>query len=137
MRLRNQKGRRSTCSKCDGPMEKSRIGKYGYCKKCHAAYMRANRIKQSEMAPEAKKRALARQYLNVYLKRGKIVKKPCEVCGSEKSQAHHDDYSKPLKVRWFCREHHLELHYFDDKNKIAIIGPTIMGSDIVTNVILK
>lgn len=110
MRLRNAVNRSSKCSKCGGEVEKSRVGKYGYCKKCHAEYMRANRKKQAEMAPEEKMKVLARQYLNVYLRRGKVVKKPCEVCGSENSQAHHDDYSKPLEVRWFCREHHLDLH---------------------------
>jgi hypothetical protein len=41
---------------------------------------------------------------------GKIKKQPCEVCGSIHSQAHHDDYSKPLEVRWLCRTHHLEAH---------------------------
>ncbi len=41
---------------------------------------------------------------------GRLVRKPCEVCGSEKSQAHHDDYSRPLDVRWLCRTHHLEHH---------------------------
>lgn len=40
---------------------------------------------------------------------GRLVRKPCEACGSEKSQAHHDDYSKPLDVRWFCFKHHREI----------------------------
>lgn len=42
---------------------------------------------------------------------GRIVRLPCEVCGSLKSEAHiHDDYSRPLDVRWLCRKHHLEIH---------------------------
>src|SRR5262245_57418077 len=39
------------------------------------------------------------------LKRGKIKRQPCEVCGST-AQMHHDDYSRPLEVRWLCRPHH-------------------------------
>jgi hypothetical protein len=38
---------------------------------------------------------------------GRLVKLPCEVCGA-KAQAHHDDYSKPLEVRWLCPPHHAE-----------------------------
>jgi hypothetical protein len=41
---------------------------------------------------------------------GKLIKEPCEVCGSQDTQAHHDDYSKPLDVRWLCVTHHNELH---------------------------
>lgn len=41
---------------------------------------------------------------------GRLIKLPCEDCGEIKSQAHHDDYSKPLEVRWLCRRHHLEIH---------------------------
>ena len=37
---------------------------------------------------------------------GKLIKQPCEVCGDVKVQAHHDDYGKPLEVRWLCQEHH-------------------------------
>lgn len=37
---------------------------------------------------------------------GVLVQQACEVCGREKSEAHHDDYSKPLDVKWLCRFHH-------------------------------
>ena len=44
------------------------------------------------------------------LANGSLLREPCEVCGAEKVDAHHDDYSKPLSVRWLCRKHHLEHH---------------------------
>lgn len=46
---------------------------------------------------------------------GRLRKQPCEVCGEKKAQAHHDDYSKPLAVRWLCVPHHNEQH----KNEAA------------------
>ena len=39
-----------------------------------------------------------------------MVKKPCEICGATKVDAHHDDYTKPSEVRWLCRKHHNEHH---------------------------
>jgi len=44
------------------------------------------------------------------IRSGVLVKKPCEFCGKKKVQAHHDDYSKPLEVRWLCIKHHHEHH---------------------------
>jgi ribosome-binding protein aMBF1 (putative translation factor) len=41
---------------------------------------------------------------------GRLVPEPCEVCGTETVEAHHDDYDKPLEVRWLCRRHHSEVH---------------------------
>lgn len=41
---------------------------------------------------------------------GRLVRLPCEVCGDTKSQGHHPDYRSPLKVKWLCRKHHLEIH---------------------------
>jgi hypothetical protein len=52
----------------------------------------------------------ARAAVNRSLRSGLLVRKPCEVCDCEQVDAHHDDYSKPLAVRWLCRKHHLELH---------------------------
>lgn len=52
----------------------------------------------------------ARQTIRNALRRGIIKKAPCEICGDEKSEAHHDDYMKPLEVRWLCRKHHVEHH---------------------------
>ncbi len=45
-----------------------------------------------------------------YLRGGKIEKKPCEVCGEPRVHAHHDDYSKPLEIRWLCALHHHRHH---------------------------
>lgn len=41
---------------------------------------------------------------------GKLAAKPCEDCGSERVHAHHDDYAKPLHVRWLCAVHHRAWH---------------------------
>lgn len=41
---------------------------------------------------------------------GRLVRKPCESCGSRKSEAHHDDYSRPLDVRWLCKPCHVHAH---------------------------
>ena len=42
---------------------------------------------------------------------GVLIKQPCEVCNTNVNiEAHHDDYSKPLEVRWLCRKHHCEHH---------------------------
>ena len=41
---------------------------------------------------------------------GRLVKKPCVVCGDANAHGHHEDYSKPLIVIWFCDKHHKEHH---------------------------
>jgi hypothetical protein len=63
--------------------------------------------------PEKRK---AHNAVNNALRDGKLQKGTCEVCGSEKVHAHHDDYSKPLEVRWFCSAHH-QHHHQQEKKK--------------------
>jgi len=31
-------------------------------------------------------------------------------CGRGKAEMHHDDYAKPLDIRWLCFVHHREFH---------------------------
>jgi len=63
-----------------------------------------------EATDEQRKRSNARRYLGVYLARGKIKRRPCQVCGESLVEPHHQDYNKPLAVVWLCRRHHMELH---------------------------
>ena len=37
---------------------------------------------------------------------GRLIKGPCVECGSMFTQAHHEDYSKPLEVIWYCKQCH-------------------------------
>lgn len=55
---------------------------------------------------------LAHTKLNRAVKLGRI-KKPanCESCGEAKRlSGHHDDYDKPLDVRWLCAKCHRRFH---------------------------
>jgi hypothetical protein len=55
----------------------------------------------------------ARALVRWAIKNGTIVKMPCQICGYARSEAHHEDYSKPLDVIFLCRKHHAEA----DKNR--------------------
>lgn len=107
-------------------------GHLGKCKGCTKRDARANyanrRLEkmayERERSRRPERRKAARGYLsskdpakrraNVAvgnaLRDGRLVRQPCEVCGTtERVEAHHDDYSKPLDVRWFCFTHHREV----------------------------
>jgi len=49
--------------------------------------------------------------LNHAIERGQMNRGACEVCSAPNAQAHHEDYSQPLKVRWVCRLHHQMVTY--------------------------
>lgn len=45
------------------------------------------------------------------IRKGDIQPLPCEVCfNTHDVHAHHDDYAKPLEVRWLCSKCHNDWH---------------------------
>lgn len=93
---------------------------HSYCSQCASQkrreYLERNPDVRRKMYEKSyqkadKSKAKARSIVSNCLKRGWLVKLPCEVCGElEKVEAHHDDYTKPLDVRWLCKKHHVEHH---------------------------
>jgi hypothetical protein len=65
------------------------------------------RATRSQRAKFPEKHA-ARVAAQTAVAKGQLVRQPCEVCGESKVDAHHDDYAKPLAVRWLCRRHHAQ-----------------------------
>ena len=73
------------------------------------------RIKQAieinrEWRKQDKRRQVAHSAVARAIKSGNLVRQPCEVCSELKSVGHHDDYDKPLDVRWFCQACHVQHH---------------------------
>ena len=60
-----------------------------------------------EKYPE-RKRAIA--IVSYAIKKGRLKKSCCIICANKKSEAHHQDYNKPLEVIWLCKSCHKKLH---------------------------
>lgn len=104
-RLRAYDRRRSSLPKRikDRKQRAERVKRDPHLRKRH------NEMKQRWIARNTIKRAahiMTREALRI----GQLNKQPCEVCGKRKAEAHHDDYSQPLSVRWLCHKHHMEHH---------------------------
>ena len=118
--------------KTEGDIEKQDLMKscknsnghqYYCCRKCNTKRLKEYRktnngkksqslaVKKSTLKYPEKRRAW--NLVQLAINNGKLQKQPCEICGEEKSETHHDDYSNPLKVKWLCRQCHANLH----KNK--------------------
>lgn len=108
-------------------------GRLGKCKQCTRLDVQANysanreekrrlereryqRRKESmRRAAESRKhdrpdKYMAQRMLVAAVASGFLRALPCEVCGDKKTDGHHEDYSKPLDVRWLCRTHHQRRH---------------------------
>lgn len=62
-------------------------------------YNKKNRIKK-----------LAKDSVHNAIVSGRMKRLPCSICGNEKSEGHHPNYTKPLDVIWLCHKHHKEQH---------------------------
>ena len=75
------------------------------------------------IARTRKRRAEDSRYMKAHndvyraLKKGVLVKTPCQYCGREDHvHGHHDDYDKPLSVMWLCPVCHRKRH--DELSKL-------------------
>lgn len=82
-----------------------------YCSRREVKIRQAELAKERYYRPDLEMKNLARRETRNALRRGDLVRCSCEVCGSQNAEAHHDDYAKPLEVRWLCRRHHEEQHH--------------------------
>lgn len=61
--------------------------------------------------PHAIKMNRARNIVNEHIYAGKLERQPCEIVGCDTiAEAHHDDYDKPLDIKWLCKRHHEQHH---------------------------
>ena len=113
----------------------SRDGYRGNCKRCHQdtckAYAKTDVGKKvhQEASRKYAKGAPTKRYLSnkewrernpakyaahgivaYAIKKGRLIKGLCECCGEKTVHAHHDDYAKPLEVRWLCSPCHNNWH---------------------------
>lgn len=89
------------------------VNQYYTCRNCARKRLKKYRKLNPEIIRKIVKRYEDKNRLKVkaWIKANNNikVKKPCEVCGEIKVDMHHDDYTKPLLVRFLCRLHHRQL----------------------------
>ena len=116
-----------------GIHRKRKDGFQFYCRKCKKLDDRIYSRKYREENPEWKKEdnhnnlsiqaKLIKEYYKKYperlkvnqlvgylIRKGKINRKPCQICENIKSHGHHEDYNKPLDIIWLCAKHHKAIH---------------------------
>lgn len=86
-----------------------------------ATIQRVKEYSQKEQGKEVRRKSLAKwegnnphkkraaNMVNNAIRAGRLERGACEICG-KKAQGHHEDYSKPLEVRWLCPAHHALVH---------------------------
>lgn len=131
----------STCNK-DLPITDFNINKkavdglQSICRACHIEYKASYEQTSVSIATQRfsslkwnngnKTKTEAHKQVKAAIRNGNLHRQPCEQCESLKTEAHHEDYSKPLDVNWLCRKHHRERHqdineYFRNNPQLVLI----------------
>ena len=76
----------------------------------------ANRAAYARNNPERVKATAA---VGHAIRMGHLTREPCEQCGAEPADAHHDSYALEHRfdVRWLCRRHHRHHHMAEEKKQ--------------------
>lgn len=118
----------------------------GICKGCQAEFkkkmphqafcgQRCAAAKRYRDLPKDKKRELQKKKEARNMKKIKCREaakyrfqnpEPCESCGQSATDRHHDNYNKPLEIRWLCAPCHREWHKINKTVDIAKDGQQIL-----------
>ena len=75
---------------------------------------RGNRLSdgyQKEYREKYPNKYKAKNMVGNAVRDGKLFREPCSECGTDVDvHGHHDNYAKPLNVRWLCAAHHAQWH---------------------------
>jgi ribosomal protein S27AE len=73
--------------------------------------MEAHKKRTSEYKKANRERVRANAAVKRAVDKGLLSRLSCEQCGNKNTVGHHDDYSKPLVVRWLCQRCHMKHHH--------------------------
>ena len=74
------------------------------------SYRAANKLLNKDAGSSLKE--FARKHLHQEVRKGAVKRsRICDICGEFGFiEAHHEDYNKPLSVKWLCRKCHTNIH---------------------------
>jgi hypothetical protein len=86
---------------------------------------------QKKWRRENLEKVAAQRKLRKQVGYGNIIRSDaCENCGAEgKPHGHHDDYSKPLEVRWLCAKCHKDAHLVLAAIPVPLTREAISGAN--------
>jgi hypothetical protein len=99
-------------------------GLRGPCKECYKGWHQKVYMQRLEVQTKERARSLVRgktleakcrNIVSEAIQSGKLVRPNfCPVCGvsnkEKRIEAHHDDYFRPLEVKWMCSQCHTDYH---------------------------
>jgi hypothetical protein len=124
-RAASKDGLCAKCKTCQKVYDKARAGDEGR-EEARRIYAQTEQGKEASNRAKAEYRkrnpvkSKATAIVGRAVRSGKLFSEPCSECGcNENIHAHHDDYSKPLNVRWLCAACHRQWHKANGEGKNA------------------
>jgi len=122
VRKASNDGLTAKCKMCQRVYDKARNG-HDHRKLAREIYAQTEegRLSSNKAKAEYRKRnpnkAKAHAKVSYEVRIGRLCRMPCEKCKKESAHAHHDDYDRPLNIRWLCDYHHNKWHKQNGEGK--------------------